>query len=377
MNPRDTDGELVTAFLRGERAGFEALVERHRPRLHALAFALLGDAEESEDVVQEAMLRAFLGLASLRDPARFRSWVSGIVANVARMRLRRPRRESVSLDRVLEGTAPLPWPDTPSPEEAVELDELARTVGEALETLPEAHRGVLLRHYVEGLTCREIAERTGQSTGAVRVRLHRARANLRDLLPGLAPPTRRELRMVEVAIEDVYVRTIEQQGEPQPPHKQHRVVLLREKEGGRRLPIWIGAPEGDSLGLRLRSESLPRPLTPDLTASLLEVTGARVERVVVSRLEEKTFYAVVAVNVGDQLREVDARPSDALNLAARTNAPIFVDGHVMDQAAAAEDVSTLLSRDMGELFEEGEFSAGEWRPFSRELVTSLWHPPSK
>jgi RNA polymerase sigma factor (sigma-70 family) len=381
VNWRETDSELVTAFLLGERAGFEALVDRHRPRLRALAFALLGDREDPEDVVQEALLRAYLGLASLREPARFRSWVSAIVVNVARMRLRRPRRESASLEDLAGTGASLSWAEGPAPEEAVELEELARVVREALEALPRPQREVVVLHYVDGLSCREIAARLGESAGTVRVRLHRARARLRKLLPGLAPSMRKESSMIEVRIEDVYVRVLAEHSkaeEPEPEARERRadlrIAVLRELSGKRRLPIWIGRAEGDSLAMGLRGEPLPRPLTPDLMVRLIGAAGARIERVVVSRLEEKTFYALIALRVGDEVEEVDARPSDAFNLALRADAPIFVDDEVMRQSSAiAEDVPTLLDRDAEEIYGTEGAPAGEWKPV--ELVT--WQPPGK
>src|SRR5919201_4151339 len=86
------DELLVTEALHGDRAAFARLVDRHRPRAHALARRTVGDAAEAEDVVQEAVLRAYLALADLREPSRFGPWLCGISLNLARMRLRSARR---------------------------------------------------------------------------------------------------------------------------------------------------------------------------------------------------------------------------------------------------------------------------------------------
>src|SRR5436305_9863227 len=86
------DELLVAAARRGDRDAFGRLVDRHRPRTHALTRRLLGDAAEAEDVVQEAVLRAYLALRDLRDPARFGAWLCGIALNLGRMRLRGARR---------------------------------------------------------------------------------------------------------------------------------------------------------------------------------------------------------------------------------------------------------------------------------------------
>src|SRR5262245_28673353 len=120
--PRRTDGELVAATLAGERAAFGELIDRHRPRTVALARRLLRDPLEAEDVVQEALLQAYLGLEDLRAPERFGAWLGGIAANLAKMRL----RAAVRLDLVggrRVPTALLAAPD-PGPEEIAEAHEL-------------------------------------------------------------------------------------------------------------------------------------------------------------------------------------------------------------------------------------------------------------
>src|SRR5438105_1326539 len=275
------DELLVAAALRGDRGAFARLVDRHRPRTHALTRRLLGDAAEAEDVVQEAVLRAYLALGDLREPARFGAWLCGIALNLGRMRLRGARRLE-PLDESLAAAAAEPADDG------------------ALELLPEARRELLLMRYVDGLSAGEIGIRVGRSAGAVRVELHRARAQLRQLI-------REEAPMVEVTVEDVLVRAT---GDDLDPMTSQHVILLRAPDGARRLPIWVGAPEANALALHLGSELPLRPLTIDLTARLLDATGGRVERVLVNRLHEKTFYASIGLATDAGASDVDARPSD-------------------------------------------------------------------
>ena len=336
---------------------FGAIVGRYRPRMRAVAFAILGDRDEAEDVVQEALLRGFLSLATLRRPDRVGAWLAAITANMARMRLRRPREETLPLD-------------VAAPELEAPVEELRR----ALASLPVSAREVLIAHYVEGLSCAEIAERHGSTSGAVRVRLHRARQQLRRLLPF---PVTEEVEMIEVVVDDVWVRIAP--GQPaRLADERLRIVLLREQDGERALPIWIGSPEGDALTLQLRGEATPRPLTADLTTRLLEAAGGRIERVVVTRLEEQTFYAVVAVAAGGEVHEVDARPSDALNLALRARAPIYVDGELLEEAGlVGDDAPALLDRACERVEVEsvvGRPPPGEWRPHSLELVRAYRQP---
>ena len=344
---------------------------------------LLG-VHDAEDVVQEAALCAYLDLGRLREPERFGGWLCGIAVNLARMRLR-GRRATTSLEDWAGGLRVPPGlvGGGLSPEDEVEARETLDLVRRAIEVLPEGQRQVVLMHYVDGLSCQEIAALLGQSTGAVRVRLHRARAQLRGRLSSLVPTppgTARKERtnMAEVTLEDVVVRVVADEtpeGElPRLANERMRVVLLRERDGDRRLPIWIGAFEGDALALHLGGESMPRPLTADLMARLLETMGGRVDHVRVSSLRDKTFYAVVAVAMGDRVEELDARPSDAFNLAARVGAPIYVDDDVFEQTARAPDV--LESELESGLLEEGE-PPSRWDSLSPELVLSLHPGPPK
>ncbi len=112
------------------------------------------------------------------------------------------------------------------------------------------------------------------------------------------------------------------------------IVLLRDPESGRILPIWIGPAEAQAIALALHGVQVPRPMTHDLMASLLSEMGARVEEVRVHDLRNGTYFATVRLHVGgdNPLRDVDSRPSDALALALRTDAPIRVARRILVEA---------------------------------------------
>jgi uncharacterized protein len=97
-----------------------------------------------------------------------------------------------------------------------------------------------------------------------------------------------------------------------------RIIVLKEKDGERALPIWTGPPEGDLLFMSLRGTSTPRPMPHDLMAELISVLRARVERVAITSRSEVALHATVAVVVDGRTEDVDARPSDAILLAVRT-----------------------------------------------------------
>ncbi len=108
------------------------------------------------------------------------------------------------------------------------------------------------------------------------------------------------------------------------PHSNSPVLVLGELEGSRRLPIWIGFSEARSIASVLENQSQPRPNTHDLAKRLIDQLEGRVERVVVTRLTEEIYYALIVVNAQGRIVEVDARPSDAIAIGLRYEAPLFV-----------------------------------------------------
>ena len=111
------------------------------------------------------------------------------------------------------------------------------------------------------------------------------------------------------------------------------IVLLKTADGNKFLPIWIGHPEAAEILMKLQGASTPRPMTHDLVTDMLEKLEARVTRIAVTELRENTFYAVVTVAVDGSEIEIDSRPSDAIALAVRSDAPIFADDSVIEESA--------------------------------------------
>ncbi|MBN1422499.1 MAG: RNA polymerase sigma factor [Planctomycetes bacterium] len=172
----DDDRELVSRTLRGDRAAFEGLVARYQGLAAAIARALAGN--EAEDLVQEAFLQAYASLADLRDGTRFRAWFTGIVRSKAIDWLRH-RRASPEVPAGPTG----PEPETrESPSERIEREETVQRIWEALDTLPEAYREVVVLRHWGRLSYDEIARETGSTVPAVESRLFRARQALKKHL---------------------------------------------------------------------------------------------------------------------------------------------------------------------------------------------------
>jgi bifunctional DNase/RNase len=111
------------------------------------------------------------------------------------------------------------------------------------------------------------------------------------------------------------------------------IVLLKTAEGNKFLPIWIGHAEAAAILMKLQSQSAPRPMTHDLMSDMLEQLGARLVKITVTELRENTFYAQITVVQDGQEIEVDSRPSDAIALAIRAEAPIYAAERVIEESA--------------------------------------------
>jgi hypothetical protein len=111
------------------------------------------------------------------------------------------------------------------------------------------------------------------------------------------------------------------------------IVLLRERDGERYLPIWIGAAEAAAIALSLQGVVTPRPMTHDLMKNILDDLSIAVEKIVVTELRDSTFYATIQLQRNGDRYEISSRPSDAIALAVRLSAPIFANEDVLEEAA--------------------------------------------
>jgi RNA polymerase sigma-70 factor (ECF subfamily) len=294
-----SDADLVRRARGGDRDAFAALVQRHHSTLVSCCRRMVGP--EAADAAQDAVVTALLSLDRLRDDDRFGAWLVGIGLNVCRAQLRGPDPLTYAVSEA-----------APDPADVVAERELAARVRAAIAALPAGQREAVTLFYLAGLTQAEAAAHLGIPPGAVKTRLHKARANLRRRLE----PLRRE-RAMQVQMQVTDVRRA----------GDHHIVILTG-EGGE-LKIWVGPAEAGALVVALEAVELPRPTPYDLTAALLRASGTAVREVRVSRLVEHIFYAEVVLADGG---EVDARPSDALNLALVCGAPILVDEQVLAEA---------------------------------------------
>jgi len=161
--------------------------------------------------------------------------------------------------------------------------------------------------------------------------------------------------MIEVTIDSIRVSLM----------TQHRVVVLKETDSDRYLPIWSGPFEADAITIQLQGVQVPRPLTHDLLKSFIRELGVKVSHILVSELRNDTFFARIVVDVDGKSMEIDSRPSDAIALAVRVGAPIFVSEQVMSLASITPEEE--ISADVEATTSQEAESLAAFRDFVESL----------
>ncbi|MCX6050830.1 MAG: bifunctional nuclease family protein [Chloroflexi bacterium] len=165
--------------------------------------------------------------------------------------------------------------------------------------------------------------------------------------------------MIEVTIESIRASLM----------STNRIVVLREEGGERFLPIWIGPFEAEAITLQLQGMDVPRPLTHDLLKNVIETLNGEVLHVLINDLEKSTFFARIVLDVDGNTVEIDSRPSDAIALAVRVSAPIYVADEVMDQASMQPEEEVSLNE--GETPSESEDASPEDLGAFQDFVEGL------
>jgi RNA polymerase sigma factor (sigma-70 family) len=333
---RRPDAELVCEARHGSRGALAELLARHWDTAVFLAARVLGSAELARDAAQEAAIAAMTDLGRLRSPERFGAWFCGIALNVARRWLRQLRE--------LPGLPADQACAAPGPAELAESADTSARIRGAIAALPDGQRDAVRLFYLQGLSHSEVAGELGVSVGAVKSRLHQARAALASRLAQVIDIPKERSMPQSSAVEWVDASVIEvRRSEGEDMLRRKYVMILAERDGGRRLPIWIGPAEAAALALALEAAEAPRPFTYKLAASLVDAAGSAISEVRITSLISQVYYAAVIVQGPGGPREVDSRPSDAVNLALVTGAPIRIDSELFGLGTAgvcADDVAS-------------------------------------
>ncbi len=163
-----------------------------------------------------------------------------------------------------------------------------------------------------------------------------------------------EAHMIEVVIDSIRISLV----------SQHRIVMLREMDSERQLPIWIGPCEADAITIELQDVKVARPVTHDLLKTVISEMGGNVSHILIKALNDGVFYASLFIDINEELHEIDCRSSDAIALAVRTKSPIFINEEVMDEAGI------LPEKDIQEQADESDAGVESLDAFS-DFVDSL------
>jgi RNA polymerase sigma-70 factor, ECF subfamily len=189
----EEDRVLIDAAKNGDKSAFRALVDRHQRRAFTIAVGLVRDENDAREIVQEAFLRVYKGLATFQGGSSFFTWLYRIVTNLAIDVMRKPGRQSNELDESRDGSSEadesmfplLARPDGADPLDVVHRTQVQDRIQAALDALPPYHRGVILMREVEGMSYDEMAEAMGVSKGTIMSRLFHARQKLQKALADL------------------------------------------------------------------------------------------------------------------------------------------------------------------------------------------------
>jgi RNA polymerase sigma factor (sigma-70 family) len=310
------DGELVLLARDGDQVAFRLLVERHQPMVRTRARQLCANASDTEDVMQETFLRAFIALDQLREPDRFAAWLAGITANVC-YGLRR-RGAPALLPDWPEPLHPVASHGVPSAEDIDRAD----AVRAAMADLPAGQRRtVVMRYYADA----EAGE------GAARASLHKARRRMRAYLlahrPDLVPASARRPPVTTVRIAHAGRQTRNS------PLRPTHLVVLTDEAGDRELPLWFLNQDGFRLQRLLRAEA--GQTADGLTARMLRALGATVTGVEIGELGPEVAAARIVLTGSAGGRQVTVRLVEGLAIAIAVGAPIRVADTVMERLAVA------------------------------------------
>jgi RNA polymerase sigma-70 factor (ECF subfamily) len=357
---RATDAELVQLTLTGDKAAFGELVRRYQGLVYGLAYHRIGNFADAQDIAQEVFVRAFRRLGQLEQPEQFASWLKTATVNQSKMWLRASRP-----------TIPLDDAETlPSYASTVadkwRSDQRQTEIRQAVEALPEKSRLLVTLHYLSGLSHREIGEFLGMAANAVSQHLHRARQQLRTLLIAQIEEDYAMNKLPESFAEEV-LKTASLY-----PIRDGYVVVGDGGEGVNRLTMAVGEPgpdreyitfwaKADDVGeivmgpVRGRSADGAKGRALNSALEILKAFGIELERVVLRLSKDRKCRANVELKQGKKELSVDMRPSDAMGLAVRVNAPILVEEAVAKAGNVGEDDVPVPDEDMNHTAYNQEF----------------------
>ncbi len=323
------DARLVEQTLFDNKEAFTVLVERYHLMSLCIVKRYVANEEVARELVQEALLQAYLSLHQLRDGNRFKNWFYGITLNICRNWLRQQKNSAVLYAMAQEVDQAL----SSNPEEVLLEQELRHIVSEAVAVLTPGNREVAQLFYYEDLGLQEIARQKNLSLAAVKNRLYKSREQLRAYLqtqyPELATRVmranrRRKTTMIPVAVAKVENLKL----------SNTSMVVLVDEQKKRAIPLLYSNPREPELYKSLQKNAVVESLTMDFIVNVIRGLGGTVEGMEIDTLQEEIIYARLRLHSRKgKCSTINTRLDDALPLALRLSVPISIAEELMDRSS--------------------------------------------
>lgn len=326
------DEILVKQAMTGDKDAFGQLVQIYQGAVYGLCYHIVGNFADAQDLAQEAFVQSYQDLHQLREPAKFANWLNRVTRNICGMWLRRRNSKIVPFDEVaLEDFAN---PATSTPLEEIEAEEMHQFVRRAIDALSEKTQLTVTLFYMDGLSYQKIGDFLGVPVSTIKSRLHESRKQLKEELIKMVEKTFEKHKLpqdfADKVLHEVSVNRMTYDEKSNMP-----IVFLANKAMElQNLPIWIGQSEGHAIHNALERQEFPRPMTHDLFINVMREYGIKMTAAIVAEIRGTTFHGRLILESGGVIKEIDSRPSDAIALALRANAPIFVEQSVFHQSGS-------------------------------------------
>ena len=319
----ESDIELIKSALNGDKQAFSLLADKYYAYCFNKAYKFINDSDVAKDLVQNGFLEAYFCLGNLKNKSSFKHWLGGIVNNTCKKYLRDNSKKYLSLKQYYEE-----FHDS----EIIEEEKVVEIILRAIRSLEPKNGKIVVDFYYEGKSIQEISAEHFISPALVKVRLHRARRELKSILE--RNPDLKEYQqyfksrhiMKEVKVIDMILG-----GET----NQSCSVLLYDQESFRVLPIVITKEEAEAMLIAMKSIDFPRPLTFNLITDIIRTNNLKPDGAYITDLSNGVFISLLRLKSGTDIKEYDSRPSDAITIALMFNSPIFVSQKVLDKVGFA------------------------------------------
>ena len=318
MEP-DFEINLIDKALAGDKRSFGILADEYYAYCYAIAYNIVDDKVVAKDLAQNGLVEAYFCLSNLRDKTTFKNWLNGIVRNLCRNYFRENNKQYLSLQHYFE--------ELHDPR-CSEEEKVVTIVLNAITSLDKSYQKVVYLFYYEGKSIDEICDELLITKSLVKVRLHRARKELRAIL---------EL--------DSELKEYQQYYKSRKIMKKVRIidmvlggenngscsVLLYDEVSFRVLPIVITREEAETMLIALKGIDFPRPMTFNLITEIIRTNNLEPEGVYVTEIQNGVFLSTLKLKGNKKVKEYDSRPSDAITIALMFGCPIFVSHKILDK----------------------------------------------